>query len=436
MRECAYHIVRETLEGGEHSDKLFHAYLREHPSADARQKSFLKRLSYGTIERCPELDARLREVSVLPLEKMEPSVRTVLRLAMYEIVYMDQVPVPVSCNEAAELAKRVGAGKYVSFVNGVLRNAARKREDFQIKEDKIRFCLPGELMDHLAAQYGKKTARKIGAAFLERKGTVTLHIDTNKISVEGFGRALDERGISWRPGFYMKDAILLEQTPDITSLPGFREGWFFVQDESSMLPVLCAGIRPGDLVADVCGAPGGKAMHALVRLRGQGHLITRDVSRAKTERIRENIGRLGYENVTCECRDATVEDVENCGKMDVVLADVPCSGIGIIGRKPEIKYHALEHTEELAALQQKICQAAVKLLRPGGVFLYSTCTINRRENEENVQWMEEHLGLRRESLDEFLPEVLRNKMTEQGMLQMLPGLQESDGFFVARLRRG
>lgn len=435
MREHAYRIVCGTLEQGGHSDVLFHQCLFEHPDLASVDKGFIKRLAFGTIERCPELDARIRKVSSLAVEKMESSVRTILRMAVYEIVYMEQIPVPVSCNEAVELAKRRESGRYASFVNGVLRNVVRESENFVIESDAVRYSLPEELMDHLTARYGRKTARKIGAAFLERTGAVTIHVDTNKISAAAYKRLLEEQGIAAQFGFYMPDAIVIERSPDITQLPGYQEGWFFVQDESSMLPVLCAGIEPGHCVADVCGAPGGKAIHTLIRLRGEGKLIVRDVKAKKVERIRENIRRMQYDNVICECRDARCEDAANRGKMDVVLADVPCSGIGIIGRKPEIKYHAMEQIKELVILQRDICRRAVQLLKPGGIFLYSTCTVSPAENEENVAWLEENLELRRSSLDEFLPDVLKNKMTKQGMLQMLPGIQNSDGFFVARLEK-
>ncbi len=433
MRNYAFEIVYETMEKKGHSDELFHHVLQKNPKLVSEQKNFLKRLSFGTIERCIEMDARLGSVSALAVEKLNPAVRTILRMAMYEICYMEQVPEAVSCNEAVELAKRKGVGKYHSFVNGVLRNAVREKDSFVIKDDWIRFSLPEELMNHFISQYGKKTAKKIAASFLEKDGSVTLHIDENKITAEKYMALLRERGISCQRGFYMEDAVILEKAGDIRLLPGYSEGWFFVQDESSMLPVRCAGIRPGDNVMDICSAPGGKSMHALIQLCGKGMLTARDVSEFKVDKIRENAERLQYENILCQCRDARESDKENEGKMDVVLADVPCSGIGIIGRKPEIKYHAMEQMDSLVELQREICRSAVSMLKPNGTFLYSTCTINQAENEENVRWLEKNFGLHRSSLNEFLPDTLQNKMTEQGMLQMLPGIQKSDGFFVARL---
>ena len=435
MRELAYDIVYGTMEQGGHSDALFHRTLEKRRELSPPQKNYLKRLSYGTIERCIELDAILNQFATTPVQRMEPVVRTVLRMALYDIWYMEQVPEAAACNEAVELVKKKGGERYAGFVNGLLRNLLRQRDKIRPGKDWVRYSLPRPLMEQLSARYGKKTAEKIGAAFLSRSGETTLHIHTGRVGLEEYKERLTMAGISVRPGEYMEEALIVKGLPDVSSLPGYEEGLFFVQDESSMLPVCCAGIRPGQRVVDVCSAPGGKALHALMKLQGQGQVIARDVSEHKVQRIRENVSRMRFENAECRVWDARKEDKSLAGQADVVLADVPCSGIGIIGRKPEIKYRAMEQIEELVPLQRKICEASVKLLKPGGVFLYSTCTISERENEENVAWMEENCGLKRDSLNAFLPESLRNRMTEKGMLQMLPGLQKSDGFFVARMIR-
>ena len=435
MRQYAYDIVYQTLEKGGHSDECYHRILEKKPDFLTNEKSFLKRLSFGTIERAIELDACLDAVSKMPVKKLNPQVRTVLRMALYEIRYMDQVPDAVTCHEAVELARKKANERVTGFVNGVLRGYLRQKDKIQAKEPWQMLSLPEELMTHLVRQYGKKTAKKIAESFLEKGGEVTIHLDTNKISVEDYRHKLEKEGILWRDGAYWKDALVLTKLSDVRNLPGYEEGLFFVQDESSMLPVSCAGIKKGDFVVDICSAPGGKSLHALLELNGTGRLSARDVSEQKVKKVRENIRRLAYENATCKVWDATKPDDETENMADVLLADVPCSGIGIIGRKPEIKYHAMEQAETLVPLQREICRQSVQMLKPGGTFMYSTCTINRAENEENVEWLEKHCGLVRESLNPYLPPKLCNRMTEEGMLQMLPGLQKSDGFFVARLRK-
>lgn len=434
MRQQAYEIVYGTMEQRKYSDRLFHLFLEMHNNLSGQDKRFLKRLSYGTIERCVELDARLAQVSRMPVGKMTPSVRTILRMALYEILYMDQIPCAVSCHEAVELLKKKEGVRHTGFVNGVLR-AILRRQDVPNLEDWQKLSLPKPLYDHLVSQYGRKTAIKIGQSFLEKRKEITLHIDTTKISLFSFLQQLEKRGIEAKQAAYMPDALVVSGVEEITGLPGYDEGWFFVQDEGSMLPVVCAGIRPGDKVLDVCSAPGGKALHALLCMEGEGIVSARDKSAGKVERIKENIQRMGYTNASCKVWDATVVDPEYLEWSDVVLADVPCSGIGIIGRKPEIKYRAMENAKSLVPLQRRIAEASVAMLKPGGILLYSTCTINHAENEENIQWLIRNCGMEPVALDPCLPAKLRNKMTAQGMLQMLPGIQESDGFFVAKLQK-
>lgn len=434
MRLFAYDVVYRTLEENGHSDELFHRILRNDPEMERNQKGFVKRLSFGTIERAIEMDACLEQVSDMPVRKMDAEVRTVLRMALYEIRHMQSVAPFVSCDEAVKLIRHLLGNRATGFVNGVLREYLR-REDGISLDKRQELSLPEELFSHLVSQYGKKTAGKIGKRFLEKSGEVTLHLDTNKILKKDYINLLETGGVSWRDGAYFADAVMVSRISDVQKLPGYEKGWFFVQDESSMLPVACAGIRPGDTVADICCAPGGKSMHALMKLNGSGSLVARDVSLKKVDLTKENLTRMGYGNVSCEVWDAAVPDAALKGRVDILLADVPCSGIGIIGRKPEIKYRAMAQAGELVSLQRAICEASVPLLKPGGVLIYSTCTINRAENEENVKWLLQRFGLVPESLDDFLPEGLQNRMSAQGMLQILPGIQECDGFFVARLRK-
>lgn len=433
MRKKAYVIVYGVLEEQKHSDVIFHQIL-EQTSPSTQEKKFIKRLAYGAVEHAVEADAYIRHFSHTSIGRMDPSVRTVLRMALYEILYMDMVPEAVSCHEAVALLKNVGGQRYAGFVNGVLRSILRGRDKVVLRPWE-EICLPKNLYAYMVERYGKKTTGKMARAFLEQGTEVTIHIDRNKISCEQYEDCLKERNIAYRQGSYFKEAYIVRHVEDVKNLPGYEEGWFFVQDESSMLPVLCAGVNPGDTVIDVCAAPGGKAMHALMQMNGRGTFSYRDVSEKKLSRIRENLQRFGYTNAEGKVWNGTKVDDEWSGKADILLADVPCSGMGIIGKKPEIRYRALQEVETLVPIQHRICEASVQMLRKGGVFLYSTCTICEKENEENVSWLERNCGLQRESLDPFLPERLQNKMTAEGMLQILPGVHESDGFFVARLRK-
>ena len=203
-----------------------------------------------------------------------------------------------------------------------------------------------------------------------------------------------------------------------------------------MFPVEMAGIRPGQIILDVCAAPGGKTFHAADRTGEQGCVIARDLTEYKTEFIKENNDRIGYNQIEIQEWDATVFDESMEEKADVVLADLPCSGLGIMGRKNDIKYHVTkEQLSELQALQRKILSVVWKYVKPGGILVYSTCTLNRGENEENVRWIEENTPLRAVSLEESLPEALRGRTGEKGYLTLHPGVDDTDGFFVSKFVR-
>jgi len=435
MRKYAYDIVFQTLEQKGQSDILFHRMLKEHKEWDGQEKSFLKRLSFGTIERALELDGYLDQISRIPVAGMDQNVRTVLRLASYEIVYMDQVPESASCDEAAKLIRQVGKERQVGFVNGVLRNFLRKQGDLKEGPDWAKLSIPRDLMELMEDQYGKKTARKMGEYFLRQSGEVSLHVQTDRISTGDLKSQLENKGLKVFEGHYLPEVLTVTGVQDVAKLPGYKEGYFFVQDESSLLPVQCSGIQPGARVIDICAAPGGKTLHALQNMKDQGELSARDLRQKKVDRIQENLNRMKYTSATTKVWDSAKPDPDYKEWADVILADVPCSGIGIIGRKPEIKYRAMKEIKSLIPLQRRIAKAGLSMLRPGGVMIYSTCTINRGENEDNVRWLLEEENLELESLDPYLPERLQNKMTQEGMLQMLPGIMESDGFFLARLRK-
>lgn len=445
LRSTAFDIVFGTLEKNGHSDDWFHVVAES--GVSEQNRAYIRRLSYGTIERAITCDAIIQIFSKTPVKRMEPAIRTILRMGVYELLYMDAVPASATCNEFVALAGKKGHERLTGFVNGILRNIAREdREKLQEKmlagrksveqTLSVQYAMPEELVKLLIQSYGKKTTKKILASFYEERA-VTIRIQTMNATKEEVWKELEAAGVSVSDAAYMENALCLRNFGVVDRLPGFAGGHFVVQDESSMLPVLVAGIRPGDVVLDACSSPGGKTFHALDLLSGSGFVSARDCSEQKLERIRENAERLQIAANCLEIKkwDATVPDEKWRERADVVFADVPCSGIGVIGKKPEIKYHAMENAGALVSLQKEIVRGAVTALKPGGTFVYSTCTVNPAENEEMAAWIREELGLKPVPLDTELPEVLRNGMTRQGMLQLLPGVQKGDGFFVAKFRK-
>ena len=434
MREQIYELVYAVMEQGQHSDAVFHAIL-DRDELSGQEASAIKREAYGTIERAVLLDAMIRRFSDRPVRKMDADVRTLLRIGFYELEFMDSIPAYASCDEIQSLV--ADSGKR-GFINAVMRGYVREQEEPPIEdpwkrlEPHEKYAIPKDLWDVLVNGFGKKTTARMARYFLERQGEVTLHIDPTKISAEEYEKLLE---IPYETGRYMKDTLILHGSPDITTLPGYNEGYFYVQDEGSQLPVTVSGIKPGDQVVDVCGAPGGKAVHALMCLDGTGVVSIRDLSERKLSRIRENITRMRFMNVEIKLWDGRKIDTSWQEKADVVLCDVPCSGYGIIGRKPELRFRSPTQVSELVAIQRDIVRASVTMLKPGGVLIYSTCTLHPAENEGNAAWIEEELGLAPESLDPYLPESLISSQTARGRLQVLPGIQQMDGFFVARFRK-
>ena len=265
---------------------------------------------------------------------------------------------------------------------------------------------------------------------------------------------LAKRGVAVTKAPYLPYALQIEGYDYLGALPEFREGLFQVQDVSSMLAVEAAGVKPGDYCMDICAAPGGKSLLLAEKTGPEGLVDARDLTEYKAELIRENARRLGAENIRVSVRDASVPDGISEGKADVLIADLPCSGLGVLGKKTDLKYRMTrEQQEELAALQRNILSTAQAYVKPGGTLVYSTCTIGRAENEENVRWFLEHFPYEPVSLKGCLPEELTEKLTEgqtlpesfsgeapektmeQGYLQLLPGVYPCDGFFIARFRK-
>lgn len=450
MRTIAFDIVYGVLEQERHSDELFHSLIGEgrednRKECSRQERSFLRRLSYGTIERAIFLDAIIGRYCKLPVRKMKPVVRTALRMGAYEILFMDAVPAAATCNEMVSLVRKKKCGNLCGFVNGVLRNMAREpaanlRESVtaasmpKCRKLSLLYSVPEELVHMLIQAYGKRTAKKILASFYEKR-PVTIRVQTMNASCEQVREELVRAGVTVKDGIYTDTGLFIEHFDRVEELPGFAEGHFIVQDESSMLPVLVSGVQPGHTVIDACSSPGGKTFHAADMLQGKGLVSARDISSQKLKRIAENAARLRTEHVQVKVWDASVPDEEWRERADVVFADVPCSGIGVIGKKPEIKYHAMKHAAGLPEIQKRIVMGAVTALKPGGILIYSTCTVHPRENEEMAEWIEKNLPLQLVSLDAYLPETLRNGMTRLGMLQILPGIQHGDGFFVAKFKK-
>lgn len=444
VREVVLDILLELSGQTEYSNVLIGAALDKYDYLDSKEKAFIKRVSEGTIERRIQLDYVLDQYSKTPVIKMKPLIRELLRMSVYQLLFMAHIPAAAVCNEAVKLAKKRRFQNLQGYVNGVLRNIARGRENLALPDrqtDKtaflsVRYSMPPWLVAHFSESYGEAACEKILQAYLDR-GPVSVRLDEHlsEKERENLLAAWERDGIRVQEHPYLPYAVRLQGVSGIRSLAGYREGRFSVQDVSSMLVVEAAGISPGDTVIDVCAAPGGKALHAAAKLNGTGEVIACDVSRYKTDKIEENLARLGMGNVSVRVRDARERDDSLVGKADILLADVPCSGLGVIGHKQDIKYRVTkESLAEIVALQREIITNVIDYIKPGGILMYSTCTMNPGENEGMAAWIRETFGLEPVSMEDRLPAVLAGE-AKQGMLQLLPGVHETDGFFLAKFRK-
>lgn len=442
QREAAAGILYRVLEEGAYSHIELQRTFQKEGIRDRKERAFVTRVCMGTLERLYAVDAVIAAFSKVEIRRMKPYIRTILRMSIYQLRFMDQMPAPLVCNEAVRLVRKKGLSGLAGFVNGVLRAVVRSPDIPALPDSdsaaglSVRYSMPEWLIRRWNLQYGTDTAGRMLDGFYREK-QVCVRCNRSRIGTKELSGRLEASGIRVKPGAYVSDALILENVSALEELPEFRQGLFQIQDESSMLVGLAAGYRAGDFVLDLCAAPGGKAIHAADTLRvlGGGHVEARDISRHKCDLIEENRSRAGFSNLSITVWDALKPDGRLTGRADVVLCDLPCSGLGIIGRKPEIKYRVSEEQmSELASLQRRILTTAAEYVKPDGILIYSTCTINPQENEENVQWLLTR-GFRTEDLRPYLPQCLHEDTKDTGYLQLLPGIHASDGFFLARCRK-
>ncbi len=423
-RDIVLNILMDIETNKTFSNQAISKALSKNQFEDKRDRAFITRLSEGVMEQLISLDYIINQYSKTKINKCKPLIRCLLRMGAYQILYMESVPDSAACNESVKLAKLHGFGSLSGFVNGVLRSIARNKDNIpepagnKISAEylSIKYSMPRWLVEKLLKDYPDKYVKILEGCFWDRD--TSIRVNTTKITRDELKKIIEEAGISVEYGSYSDKALLISEYDFIKKIPGYKKGFFTVQDESSMCAIAAARIKPQDVVIDVCAAPGGKTTCAAEYLNGQGKIYSMDISEDKLELIEDNVSRLGFDNVEISCHDATeiIPDM----KADVVIADVPCSGLGIIGRKNDIKYRLEENQlEELKELQRKIISTVCQYVNDKGTLLYSTCTINPDENQNNVKWF-------LENNNEF--ELAEDRC-------FLQGIDTCDGFYYAVLKK-
>ncbi len=439
-REIVLDMLLEVIENDKYSHTVLNQTLKNHQQLEKQERAFISRMFNGTVKVYLTLDYVINQFSTLPVSKMKPLIRNLLRLSVYQMMQMDQVPVSAVCNEAVKLAKKRGFTKLSGFVNGVLRNIARgmKEINYPDKEKdpvyylEVTYSFPRWIISQLLKQYEFKIVEVILAASLKEKET-TIRCNRKKVSPNQLKDLLNIEGVTVEESEYLDYALKIKDYDYLEKLDTFQSGCFTVQDVSSMLVCEVAGIDEDDYVLDVCAAPGGKALHAAEKAK---EVTARDLTAYKIKLIDENISRLGFSNITTKLWDATILDEEAVGRADIVIADLPCSGMGVFGKKSDIKYKLTQNQhKELIELQQKILRVVQNYVKEDGILIFSTCTVLRDENQGNREWFLENFDFQSEELDTHLPEQLKSETTRNGYLQLLQGINNSDGFFIAKFRK-
>ncbi len=420
LRNIVLTMLVETLEKGGFSHIVVNDTFSEN-DLNGQERAFITRLFTGVLERLILIDSIINNYSKTNTQKMKPVVRNILRLSVYQMFYMDSVPDHAAINEAVKLAKKKGFGGLTGFINGVLRSIQRGGMPEDLPEN-VQACAPKWFYEKMVQQEGEEAAKAFFAACLEPGGNLSVRLNLRKGTKKEIIHSLKEEGCEVCEDSKINEAVSIRGFEKLTELKAYKQGLLFIQDISSMNIAIEAEKalkeKLPELIIDVCAAPGGKSTH-LAEKYPSARIISRDLTSQKTELIEANKKRLGLDNVESQVWDALKLDESLVNKADLVIADLPCSGLGVIGNKPDIKWRVKEKDlKELELLQKDILKVVQAYVKEGGLLSYSTCTVNQGENAGNVKWF----------TDNYPFELITEKY-------FLPGRETCDGFYIAILKR-
>ena len=435
-RKTALRVLIACQTKGAWADAALQAQLRRDGIADL-DAALCSRLVYGVLQNQLLLDHYIGAFCSQRPDHLQPPLLDILRLGAYQILYLDKVPDRAAVSESVELAKHFKRGQAAGLVNAVLRKLAQNKNDLppipdrdEIRYLSIRYSHPRWLVKRLLPALGRDETE----AFLAANNSVaplTVQVNPLKTSAETLLTELREAGVTARPHAWVPGCLELSGTGDLTALPAFREGRFLVQDPAARLVSLAAGIAPGQRVLDVCAAPGGKSFSAAFAMENQGSVTACDLHENKLVRIRQGAERLGVTCVETAAADGRNFRPEWQEAFDTVLADAPCSGLGIIRKKPDVRYKKADDLFVLPVIQSAILENAARYVKPGGILLYSTCTILPEENEQITDaFLAEHSDFARETASLPAPIV-----KVEGQLTFWPQRHGTDGFYICRMKR-
>jgi len=435
-RGAAVDILSNILENGAYANIALRKALGE-SSLDSRDKAFVTELVNETLRNLLSIDFTINHFSKLPVPQMKPFIRNLLRISVCQLRHIEKTPESAAVNEAVILAKLNGYSGLSGFVNGVLRTMVRQQNmppypaPGSHKYLAMRYSYPGWLAGRLEKWLGRDEALRF-CQYSHQPPPVTVFVNTVKTTQSDLAARLTTEGVD--SAAHGDDILILRQAGDISKLQSFQEGLFFVMDPGALWAIKALSLKPGHSVIDICAAPGGKSFAAACIMKNTGHVRAFDLHPHRTALIKESVKRMGLSCITPETKDALIYDPALEASADAVLLDAPCTGFGTIRKRPEIKYNRKpEDIVALAEKQQQMLEIAAKYVKPGGVLVYSTCTVSREENIDNVRrFLQNHPFAIRP------PELPAHEdvcyTLEDNCLQILPGTL-NDGFFVATMVR-
>lgn len=410
---------------------------------DKRDENFIRELVYGVIENKLYIDYIIKKASKIRMKKIHQAILIILRLGIYQIIFMNNVPSSAAVNESVNLAKKRGHRGTIGYVNGMLRSISKNPEKFSLIDSKdkleylsIKYSHPKFIVKEWLDEYGIEFTEELLKAN-NRTPNLNIRVNTLKVTRDELKDKLENKGFICEEGKLSRNALSVINPNRITDTDEFKNGLFTIQDESSMLVSGIINPKEGSLVLDMCSAPGGKATHMAQLMNNKGKIIARDIYDHKIKLIGENVRRLGIDIIKAEVYDALKLDEKLIGEVDYCLIDAPCSGLGLLRRKPEIKWNRKEENiEDLIRLQYEILNIGKNYVKNGGILLYSTCTIY---NGENLYIIEKFLENNKEFTLEPITEIDKNfdefKTLSKGYIQLFPHIHETDGFFIAKMKK-
>jgi len=443
-RAICLDILNRVEEADLHPDRLLTDSFKRYRYFTSLDRGFLTELTYGVIRWREKLDWVIRRFSKIPFERIELETLNILRLGLYQILFLSRTPSSAAVNESVELSKRIRGKGGGGFVNAVLRSCIRQKDEIRypnIGEDPVLHISvvqshPLWLVQRWVKEMGVEETTNI-CIFNNQISPLMLRTNTLKISRENLIRRLEEKELRPLSAAFSEEGILLQDPPPTSGLPFMKEGLYIIQDEASQLVISILDPKPGERILDACAAPGGKTTHMAQKIENRGEIYALDLSKGRLDLIEEMCQRLGIKIVkTMKGSAVKPLPIPQGMRFDRILADVPCSGFGTLRKNPDLRWRRGEKDiQRLSELQFSILSNLSTYMKDGGVLTYSTCTVFDEENEDVVEkFLEGHPEFKIDRIDEVLPEKWR-PLIQNGYFKTFPPKNEMDGFFVARLRK-